>query len=197
MPAVLIALPTARPACADDSERTQMFRPAQKRPTWKDVERERARSSAPAVPVLRLAPKPPDTRGSSTPAAKHVPPYLRPGYWKGEVKLGSELHAEMRREMGKDAAIRSCPPSLAKLLATPEWRGASIQQPSQTDLERMRALCAQAVKEACEDKGRARSSAQKRAADTLVARREDRLSRLPETVRIVHPSGASILWLAP
>jgi hypothetical protein len=122
----LTALPTARPSCTDDAdERTQFFRPNQKRPTWKDVER--ARAELRPAPALRLVP-PPDTRGSSrAPAAKpHVPPYLRPGYWKGEVKLGSDLHAEMRREIGKGAAIRSFPRSIGVLLNTPEWKGATV-----------------------------------------------------------------------
>lgn len=47
---VLTSLPIARPACADDSEHTALFRPAQKRPTWRDVERERARAVAPPAP---------------------------------------------------------------------------------------------------------------------------------------------------
>lgn len=134
MSAVLVSLPTARPSCADDSEeRTQFFRPNQKRPTWKDVERARATAPVRQVPALQLVPRP-DTRGSHrAPAATHVPPYLRPGYWKGEVKTGSELHAQIRRDMAKAATIRTFPKSIGALLNTPEWKGAVVTSEGEGD----------------------------------------------------------------
>lgn len=129
---VLEALPTSRPACADDSEeRTQFFRPNQKRPTWKDVERARAAAPVRQAPALQLVPRP-DTRGSHhAPAAKHVSPYLKPGYWRRDwlsssAPLGEKCHDAMRAEMGKAAHIRQTPKSLAALLRTPEWAGSTL-----------------------------------------------------------------------
>jgi predicted XRE-type DNA-binding protein len=196
MTAVLVSLPTARPAIADDHEdRTQLFRPNQKRPTWKDVVRARAPATPPAarqVPAIRLVPVP-DTRVSLE-RAPFVPPYLRKGYrWD---LLGSELHAHLRNEAGKSAAIRSCPPSLGKLLATPEWKGATVTQPEPEDFDRMRELCKASIREAEGMRVKAKCAAQKRAMDALIEARTLRLARVSETVRVTRPSGAFILWLA-
>jgi hypothetical protein len=200
MSAVLVALPTARPAVADDhDDRTQLFRPTQKRPTWKDVERERARSSTPAdtrgpspVPVLRLAPKL-ETRGPSKPAAQ-LPPYLRPGYWKGEVKLGSELHDHMRKEMGKAAEIRSCPPSLSKLLSTPEWRGSTTRELTPSEAISLKASAANALQDAQDAVFTARGTAAKNRARAHVEAHEARLARVETAMAVVHPSGAVLVW---
>lgn len=123
MTAVLVALPTARPAVADDhDDRTQLFRHNQKRPTWKDVERARA-------PAVRLVPAP-NTRVSLE-RAPFIPPYLRKGYWNKDwaapsAPLGEKCHEAMKRDMEKAAVIRSMPKSLTKLLATPEWKGSEV-----------------------------------------------------------------------
>jgi hypothetical protein len=191
MSAVLVSLPTARPSYADDSEeRTQFFRPSQKRPTWRDVERERARSSTPAdtrtssqlAPVLRLAPKP-ETRGSSRPAA-HVPPYLRKGYWNRDwlspsAPLGEKCHAAMRAEMGRAAAIRPTPKNLAALLRTPEWNGAKIVGtvpspevgPAETALAAASARLEEAAREIASLDERIASATSENVRETLAASR--------------------------
>ncbi len=200
MPAVLVSLPTARPAVADDSqERTTLFRPTQKRPTWRDVVRERARSSTPAdtrassqlAPVLRLAPKP-DTRGSSKPAA-YVPPYLKPGYrWD---LLGEALHDAMRAEMGKAAHIRQCPPALAKLLATTEWRGSAVSVPPEARLTAFRARLTMLRDAASHALKSAIKACAKRAAQKELERREARLADVDRAVLLTHPSGATMLFI--
>jgi hypothetical protein len=194
MSPVLAAVPTARPSCADDSdERTQFFRPNQKRPTWKDVER--ARGEVRSAPALRLV-LTPDTLGPQRmPAAKpYVPPYLRPGYWKGEVKLGSELHAEMRREMGRDAAIRPCPPSIAKLLATPEWRGSTTRELTPSEAHSLKASAEHALQDAMDAVFTARGASAKNRARAHVEAHEARLARIDTALAVVHPAGAVLVW---
>jgi hypothetical protein len=204
--AVLVALPTDRPDVADDfQERTQFFRPNQKRPTWKDVERERARSSTPAdtrgssqlAPVLRLAPKP-ESRPSSKPAAQ-LPPYLRKGYWNRDwlspsAPLGERCHDAMRAEMGKGAEIRSCPPSLSKLLATPEWRGSTTRELTPGETISLKASATSALQDAQDVVFAAKGTAAKTRARAHVEAHEARLARVETALAVVHPSGAVLVW---
>lgn len=200
MPAVLIALPTARPACADDSERTQLFRPTQKRPTWKDVERERARLSAPAetrgsspTPVLRLAPKTPETRGSSKPAAQ-LPPYLRPGFVYPEPLEGGQKHARDVKACQEGLErIRAVPKNLAALLKTPEWNGARLEGvATEEEISWKRADVARAELRLA----RAQSEHEQKLAQLDVDEQKACLARMlsSETLRVVHPSGAVLFW---
>lgn len=215
MSAVLTALPTIRPSCADDSEaRTALFRPTQKRPTWKDVERDRAVRCAPPAPpvaeVTRFFPREgrtPPARLSIVPAAApapcaskraasaFVPPYLRPGYWKGSPKLGHELHAQMQRDMDKAAAIRPCPKSLGELLNTTEWRGSTVTDPTGQELEGLKRNALRSLREAQALIHAGKGKADKAWAQALIDARQARLDRISEARRIVHPSGATMLWL--
>jgi hypothetical protein len=212
MTAALIALPTARPSCADDcSERTTLFRPTQKRPTWKDVEKERAARAAPppvaevtryfpregrshparlsVVPTLAPAPV-----VSKRAAPAHVPPYLRPGYWRGEVKLGHDLHDAMREEMAREAKIRACPKSLAALLNTPEWKGSTVTDPTSQELEGLKRRVLQALQDAQALIHAAKGKTDKARAQALIDARQARLDRISEARKVVHHSGAVLLW---
>lgn len=212
MSAALVPLPTARPSVADDcSERTTLFRPTQKRPTWKDVERERAARVAPppAAEVTRYFPREgrsPPARLSVVPplapvpvvskraAPAHVPPYLRPGYWKGSPKLGHELHAQIQRDMGKAAAIRACPKSLGDLLNTPEWKGSTVTDPNPSELLALKGTAQRLLWSAESALRTATKKAVKAQAQALVNARQARLDRISEARKIVHPTGAVLLW---
>lgn len=192
----LVALPTARPSCADDSDdRTQFFRPNQKRPTWKDVERARA-AAAPVrlAPALQLVPRL-DTRGSSrTPAAKHVPPYLKPGYVFSEALTIEQKRAQDTKSCQEGLQrIRPTPKNLAALLKMPEWKGARIEgAATEEEIAWKRADIARAERRL----SRAQSQHEQKLAQMDVGEQKACLARMlsPETLRVIHPSGSVLFW---
>lgn len=192
---VLVALPTARPSCADDSEeRTQFFRPNQKRPTWKDVERARAAAPVRQAPALQLVPRP-DTRGSHhAPAAKHVPPYLKSGYVFSEALTIEQKHARDTKSCQEGMQrIRPVPKNLAALLKTPEWNGARIEgSATEEEIAWKRADIARAERRL----SRAQSQHEQKLAQLDVDEQKACLARMlsPETLRVIHPSGSVLFW---
>lgn len=216
MSAVLTALPTIRPSCADDSEaRTTLFRPTQKRPTWKDVERDRAARPVPSpaapevtrffpkdgrTPPARLAlvPQPSAPVATPSPRAKtrgHAAPWNRPGFKYPEPDDKAGKHARSVKSAREGlATIRPAPKALTDVLACPEWRGSSVTDPSAGELERLRALATRALQDAQALVHAAKGTEGKRKAHALVADRQARLDRISEARRIVHPSGATMLW---
>jgi hypothetical protein len=150
------------------------------RVTWKDILQLRGE-----LPAPRAAKK------SAT--LTHVPPYLRKGYrWD---LLGEDLHDHMRWESGKAAAIRPCPPTLARLLATPEWSGSAVSEPTPMDIASLKASVERTSSAAWAAVAAATGKANKARATAHAERHAARLERLHEARRIAHPSGAVILWL--
>lgn len=140
-----------------------------------------ARGEAPAPKPVRKA----------EPAA-FVPPYLRKGHrWD---LLGEALHVHLRHEASKPAAIRPCPPTLAKLLNTPEWRGSTVTEPTGQEMEGLKRSVTAAMFDAQAHVHAAKGKADKARAASYVAAQQSRLDRLHEARRVVHPSGAVLLW---
>lgn len=164
--------------------------------TWNDILRMRGE--------LPAAPAPKARRGCGSHKARptkerapFVPPYLRPNYWKGEVLLGADLHEHIRwTELGgKEAHIRACPPSLARLLATPEWRGSTTTDPTEAEIARLEASARASIKLA-EDMGKtSKGKAAKARAARLEEAHRERLANVRQAIRVVHPSGAVLVWL--
>lgn len=170
-----------------EQEATACVRPTGRGATWNDILR--MRGELPSAPAK--APRAPRTKEP----APFVPPYLRSGYWSGEVPLGSVLHERMRQEMGKEARIRPCPPTLAKLLATPEWKGSTTMDPTEHEIAQLEASARKSIRMAEDGVRLAKGKAAKiRACEHEAAHRE-RLERVREAIRVVHPSGAVLLWL--
>jgi hypothetical protein len=149
--------------------------------TWKDILRMRGELPAPKAKRAKLETAP-----------EFVPPYLRKGYrWD---LLGEALHEHMRKEASKAAAIRPCPPTLAKLLNTPEWRGSTVEDPTTGDLEQLKASATRALFDAQAAIHAAKGKANKARAESFADAHASRLERLHEARRVVHPAGAVLLW---
>ena len=152
--------------------------------TWEDILRMRGELPAPTTP--------PRPKASKQPKA-FVPPYLKPGYrWD---LLGQDLHDHLWREMGKPAAIRPCPPSLAKLLSTPEWKGSSVGPLAQHEVDRLRSQLVGHLHAAEVEYREATAKRPKAIAQSVVDARQARLERLPSAVKLTHPSGATLVWM--
>lgn len=149
------------------------------RVSWRKILEARGEVSAPK-PARKAEP------------AAFVPPYLRKGYrWD---LLGEALHVHLRHEASKPAAIRPCPPTLAKLLNTPEWKGSTVTEPTALELEVLKESATAALFHAQALVHAAKGKANKARAASHVAAHESRLARLHEARRVVHPSGAVLLW---
>lgn len=150
--------------------------------TWNDILRMRGE-----LPTS----KPTKAPRSEVPAA-FVPPYLRKGYrWD---LLGEALHEHLRHDASKPAAIRKCPPTLAKLLATPEWKGSTVTEPTTWEMDDLRKSVTRDLYDAQALIHAAKGKANKARAESYAAAQQSRLDRLHEARRVVHPSGAVLLW---
>lgn len=155
--------------------------------TWDDILRMRGE-----LPAPKRATKPARGKAPHAPPT-FTPPYLRKGYrWD---LMGEALHEHLRHEASKPAAIRPCPPTLEKLLATPEWKGSTVEDPTPADLHNLKKSATLSLLSAKDAERLAKGKANKARAAAHVVAHEARLERLHEARRVVHPSGAVLLWL--
>lgn len=143
--------------------------------------------------ILRIRGELPTSKAKRNPSAPaHVPPYLRKGYrWD---LLGEALHEHLRHQASKPASIRPCPPTLTKLLNTPEWRDSTVEDPTESELMSLRGSVARALLDARAMAAAAKGEANKARAQSRADAQAARLERLHEARRVVHPSGAVLLW---
>lgn len=172
------------------------------RVSWAAIQRLRAEAArgetARKAPHLVVVPPPTKARVNAAPrtkAAPFVPPYLRKGYWSGSPLLGSDLHAHMRAEMGRPAAIRKCPAELGRLLKTPEWAGSQVDDPTPAEMDRLGAMFCSEAEAATNRALLAKSKAAKATAQARADAFTSKAARVAEARRVVHPSGAVLLWM--
>lgn len=138
------------------------------------------------------APAPKSTRKAS-PAS--VAPWNRKGFVYPEPtdSQGKRARSIASCREGMDT-IRPCPSALVKLLNTPEWKGSTVTEPTALELEGLKKSATAALFHAQALVHAAKGKANKARAASHVAAHESRLARLHEARRVVHPSGAVLLW---